>query len=392
MTAALSTQALWYLTRGSGIVTLLLLSAVVVLGLLTARRTESERWPRFAVAELHRQLALCSVAFLAVHVATAVSDPFAPIGWVSAIVPFSSSYRPLWLGLGTLAVDLLVAILATSLLRHRLNERLWRAVHWLAYLSWPVALFHSLGTGSDVRQGWFLLVVALCVLAVFGAFVARLGFRWPERAGARLAGAGAAVAVIVIGAAFTALGPLRPGWAQRAGTPSAQLGATAALARGAASAAAGGGASLSSALAAPPYRASFVGSVVTTGSSDGREQIAIRATTSGAVRARLAVDLVGRPDGSGGVYVASTRVTYGPATAPTLYSGTAVAVNGSRLTLVVRDGAGSSLTLALRLDLSGTALHGTLQATSGAIAAAGTSGAGGDDGGRGDGGGGDGGA
>lgn len=391
MTAAVSTQALWYLTRGSGIVTFLLLSAVVVLGLLTARRTETTRWPRFAIAELHRQLALSSVAFLAVHVATAVSDPFAPIGWVSAIVPFSSSYRPLWLGLGTLALDLFVAILATSLLRHRLNERLWRAVHWLAYLSWPVALFHSLGTGSDVRQGWFLLVVALCVLAVFGAFVARLGFRWPERAGARLAGAGAAVAVIVLGAAFTALGPLRPGWAQRAGTPSAQLGATTAHPGGATSAAAGSGAGSTSALPAPPYQASFAGSVVSTGLSGGREQIAIRATTSGAGRGVLAVDLIGRPDGSGGVSVSSTRATYGPAGAPTRYSGTAVSVNGARLTLVVSDGAGSPLTLALHLELSGTAVHGTLQATSGGAGTTGTSG-GGDDGGRGDGGGGEGGA
>lgn len=373
MIAVVSTQALWYLTRGSGVVTFILLSGVLVLGLATARRTETARWPRFAIAEIHRRLSLSAVVFLAIHVATAVSDPFAPIGWLTAIVPFVSSYRPLWLGLGTLAVDLFLAILATSLLRHRLNERLWRAVHWLAYLSWPIALFHSLGTGSDVRSGWLLAVIAVCVGAVLVALALRLGFRWPERAGARLAGAGAAVAVVVAGAAFVALGPLQANWAKRAGTPTLQS------ATSASSTSSAGGSQ--NALPNPPYEASVSGTVTSTALGPASEQISIRATTSGAAKAALGVDLIGAPDGTGGVVVQRTSATYGPTSAPDRYSGSAVAIAGSHLTLAL-SGSGGQLTLDLRLNLSGSSVSGTLRALSGSAAPVGGVNQGGDDGGE----------
>jgi methionine sulfoxide reductase heme-binding subunit len=154
--AAAGPSPLWYLTRATGAVALLLLTASVVLGILGAVRFGSPRWPRFLTAGLHRNLSLLVLALLAVHILTAVLDSFAPIGLKDAVVPFVSAYRPLWLGLGALAFDLLLALAATSLLRRRLGYRAWRSVHWLAYGSWPLALTHGLGTGSDAKVGWML--------------------------------------------------------------------------------------------------------------------------------------------------------------------------------------------------------------------------------------------
>ena len=151
---ALGDRSLWYLSRGTGAVSLVLLTAALVLGIVDVRRWSSPAVPRFAVDGLHRTVSLLVLLTLAIHVVTSVLDPFAPIRLVDAIVPFGSGYRPLWLGLGALAFDLLVALVVTSLMPRRIGHRGWRAVHWAAYACWPLALVHGLGTGSDVRDGF----------------------------------------------------------------------------------------------------------------------------------------------------------------------------------------------------------------------------------------------
>lgn len=186
--AAVAPKVLWYLTRATGAVTLLLLSAAVVLGVLTSVRWASPRWPRFVVEWLHRNVSLVVLIFLAVHVATAVIDGFVPLRWVDAIVPFSAGYRPLWVGFGAVALDLLVAIAVTSVVRVRLGYRAWRLVHWTAYACWPVAAVHSVGAGSDAWRGWMLVVDAVVAVPVVGAAVWRLTARSPApvaHAGAR---------------------------------------------------------------------------------------------------------------------------------------------------------------------------------------------------------------
>ncbi|MBO0714005.1 MAG: ferric reductase-like transmembrane domain-containing protein [Acidimicrobiales bacterium] len=184
----MSTKALWYLTRGSGIVSLLLLTAAVVLGLLTAGRFARERWPRFVVEGLHRNVSLLASLFLLIHIASSVLDGFVPIHWLDAVVPFGAAYRPFWLGLGALSLDVLVAVAATSLLRRHLGHRAWRAVHWSAYACWLLAMLHSFGAGSDSGQGWMILVYLACGAAVLGALAWRLA---ATAKGAALDGAGA---------------------------------------------------------------------------------------------------------------------------------------------------------------------------------------------------------
>jgi methionine sulfoxide reductase heme-binding subunit len=176
----LSTTWLWYATRGAGVVSLVLLTAVVVLGVLTVARFETAGWPRFVTQGLHRNLALTSVAFLGLHVVTAVVDPFTNLGWVAAVVPFSSYYRTFWLGLGTVSMELLGAVLITSLLRPWLGHWTWRIVHWLAYASWPMAVLHTIGTGTDAWSLWLLPINAVCAVAVLTAVLYRVRIPNPD--------------------------------------------------------------------------------------------------------------------------------------------------------------------------------------------------------------------
>ncbi len=180
-TAASGSQALWFVSRGSGLVLLLLVSVVMVLGVATRMGSAPRRWPRFAVSELHRTLALFAVAFLGLHIATAILDPYVSIGWAATVLPFTSGYRTLAIGLGTLAVDIGGAVLLTSLARGRLGYRAWRAVHWLAYLAWPVAFVHSLTAGNDLRIWWVALLewgsAALVATAVVARVLQAIGHR-----------------------------------------------------------------------------------------------------------------------------------------------------------------------------------------------------------------------
>jgi methionine sulfoxide reductase heme-binding subunit len=216
-TAMASPSPLWYATRATGVVALVLLTATVALGVAGVSRLSSPRWPRVITAGLHKNLSLLVVAFVVVHVVTTLLDPFVSINPASIVIPFISSYRPLWLSLGTIAFDLILALVVTSLMRSRISYPAWRMVHWLAYACWPVALWHGLGTGTDSKLPWLLLLDAGCVLLVAGALLWRLRELSPGLT-RRLAMA-ATVAVPLATIIFVLVGPLRPHWAERAGTP-----------------------------------------------------------------------------------------------------------------------------------------------------------------------------
>jgi methionine sulfoxide reductase heme-binding subunit len=157
---------LWYVTRATGLVTLTLLTASVLLGLLTAGRFRTGRWPRFLTQGLHGNVSLLVLAFLALHVASTVIDTYTSISLTAAFVPFDSSYKTIWLSLGAVALDLLIALAATSLARGRLGYRTWRRLHWLAYACWPVAVAHGLGIGTDRSATWVIALTLACVVSV----------------------------------------------------------------------------------------------------------------------------------------------------------------------------------------------------------------------------------
>lgn len=176
---------LWYATRAAGLVTLVLLTAGLVLGILNAGRFASRRWPRFLVQGLHKNLSLLALLFLALHVGTTVIDTYTPIGLQDAVVPFLSSYKRWWLGLGALASDLMLTLVITSLVRQRIGPRLWRLVHWAGYLCWPVAIVHGLGIGTDHSARWVLVLTFTCIGSVLVSVAYRVIQTIPARRLAR---------------------------------------------------------------------------------------------------------------------------------------------------------------------------------------------------------------
>lgn len=174
----------WYVARATGLVSLLLLTGTLVLGISGVTRFATPGWPRFVLARVHRATSLLVVAFLAVHIVTVVLDGYVSVTWLDVILPFASAYSPFWLGLGVVAFDLLLALIVTSLLRARIGLRTWRAVHWAAYACWPIAVVHGLGIGTDSTTPWALGLTIGCIA------VAAAGTVWRIRAAPQVTTAG----------------------------------------------------------------------------------------------------------------------------------------------------------------------------------------------------------
>lgn len=299
MTLALtasSRSTLWYLSRGSGVVTLLLLTAATVLGVLTARNWQSPHLPRFVTSTLHRNISVLAVVFLGVHVSSVVIDGFAPIGWLSGIVPFISPYRPVWLGLGAIAADLLLAVLISSAVRRRLGYRGWQAVHLSSYACWPIAVLHGLGSGTDVAEPWLMAITAACVAAVLGAVLWRLAAALADRPALRATlTAVSVVTPVALGIMFL-VGPDRPGWARRAGTPAATINAAA-----------------GQVTHNPAPARGLDGELSGTLSDDGVGNVTVRGSvtdsSSGTQTGTLEVDLHGQPSNEGGIVLDAGTIT-----------------------------------------------------------------------------------
>lgn len=172
--------ALWVIGRGTGVSAVLLLTCTVLLGIVTRGGRPLPGLPRFAVQLVHRNIALAATVLVVVHVVTLLLDTESQLRLLDAVVPFVGAHRWFWLGLGTLAADLLVVLVVTSLLRRVIGPRAFRAVHWAAYAMWPVAMAHAVGTGTDGTSAWFLVIAAVCAAVVVGAVAWRCTVRVSE--------------------------------------------------------------------------------------------------------------------------------------------------------------------------------------------------------------------
>lgn len=351
--AAGNAKLFWYLTRGSGVVALLLLTASVVLGVLSTVRWRTDRWPRFTVSGLHRNLTLLSIVFVALHVVTTVLDGYAPVRLQDAVVPFISRYRPVWLGLGAVAFDLLLALVITSLLRARVGYRLWRGFHWLAYASWPVALVHALGTGSDARITWMVAVglgaLGIAVLAVIARTILGSGPR-ALRVAAAVAATVAPIAIVL----WYESGPANHGWAKRAGTPATILTRGTALQVAQKT-------PVAAALPQTSFSASLSGLVRETRSAQGFVTVVIAGRLHGGPGGSVRLDLRGAP-ARGGVSMTASGVSYVPAGTATVYTGSVTSLAGQQVVATVTTPSRASLQLsfALNIDLAGGTVTGSV--------------------------------
>jgi hypothetical protein len=343
--ATLGPSAYWYLTRASGAVALVLLTVSVVVGIVGSLRFSSERWPRFAVDTVHRDVSLLVIVVLVIHILTSVLDSFAPISLVAAVVPFDTTYRPLWLGLGALAFDLLLAIVITSLIRRRLGYQTWRAVHWLAYGSWPVAVLHGLGTGSDTKTWWMLLLTTACVAAVAVAVCWRVANAERPQPGLQGPAIVLSIATVIALVLFTVIGPLQKGWARRAGTPANLL-----AHRIVTPVVPHNKAPWSSSYVPRPFGAGLVGSFK-------QAQLAVGAIVDlnmrlvGGSSGRLRVRLAGAPINGGGLSLTGSQVDLIAGGVPTVLEGQISALEGQHFIARVDGSAGIAFTLDVQLSI-----------------------------------------
>src|SRR5271166_3366194 len=352
-------SALWYLTRATGLVSLILLSATVVLGTVASVGWTADRWPRFLSQSLHRNLSLFCIALIGIHVVTTIGDGYVPIGLADAVIPFRSPYRPIWVGLGAVAFDMLLAVAITSALRRRIGVAAWRGVHWLAYACWPIAVSHGLGSGSDARLPGAQVVFVLCIAAVAAAVAWRLAAGRARSVTWRLGGAVTGAAVLIVITAFAAAGPLRPGWSRRAGTSSAllaQLSGSASASYSSAPPSTTPSTSASSAAGIPsaPFQTTVSGSVATSapnGAGDVEVTLSMRLADT---TVPLEVRIIG-PAVNGGVALHRSEVTFGQE------SGKVTALEGSTIGAFVTGATGSlNLTMNLSLNPGAGTLSGQL--------------------------------
>lgn len=178
-------EAMWAFGRVSGFISLALFTASVLLGILNRSGRPLLVLPRFSISILHRNIAVLATVFLGLHVGSLLLDSFAKLRPVDVVVPFLGSFQPFWQGLGTVALDLVAAVMVTAFLRHRIGQRTFKAVHWLTYGIWPVAMAHAIGNGTDAGSAWFLVLAAASGVAVVSAVLWRLAPAFLETSRAR---------------------------------------------------------------------------------------------------------------------------------------------------------------------------------------------------------------
>jgi len=341
---ATAPKAMWYFTRGSGAVTLVLLTVSFLLGVLTLLGWATQETPRMIVQGLHRNVSLLVMVFLGLHIATSVIDGFVPLRWIDAVVPFISVYRPIWLGLGAIAFDLLIAVVITSLLRVRVGYQVWKVVHWTSYACWPLALVHGLGSGSDARQRWLQILTAICLLSVLVAVGWRLAVRRPSSVRARGVAFGTFVLAPVAIVIWVLTGPMQTGWGRVHKTRAAAV-STSPLATG--------------------FTAPWQGTVSRLDPADnGDVVLQIAADLAPATGAGIAIRLQGQPTSAGGLVMHQGEVDLGPSDDPTQWTGTVTSYTGGRLLASVTDVSGARLALTVDVRLqAASAASGTVTAT-----------------------------
>jgi sulfoxide reductase heme-binding subunit YedZ len=365
--AAVSTSpsAFWYLTRGTGTLALFLLTLSVALGVANARRVRTEAVPRFVIDAVHRNASLLALTFLFVHIATAMLDGYAPIRLIDVVLPFGAAYRPLWLGLGTVGFDLMVAVALTSVLRRRLGYSAWRATHWAAYACWPVALLHGLGTGSDAKAHWMLAVTGLCVIIVIVAVIARAVAGWPDHLGARLTALGASALVPIGLLAWLPSGPLAAGWAARAGTPKSLLARTQPAATHGSAVSGATTTRAGSPASSTRFTTAVSGKLRQGQRANGSAEVDITLSAGAQRLSALDIRLFGQPLQGGGIQMQTSEVTLGTSADPTAYRGTVVALDGSNIAAVVHDSRGRRLRLLAKLTIDPATGNATGMLTAG---------------------------
>jgi predicted ferric reductase len=176
-------QVWWYLSRSSGIVALVLLVASMVWGVLLSTRALKPHDRPAWLLDLHRWLGGMALVMTGLHLLGLVLDGYVRFGFVELFVPGTSDYRPLAVALGVLSMYVMIAIQASSYMRRRLSQRVWRTIHTGAYGVVWLALLHAGMAGTDTVNRAYTMLALVLVLAAATASVVRIVT--PARSSAR---------------------------------------------------------------------------------------------------------------------------------------------------------------------------------------------------------------
>jgi DMSO/TMAO reductase YedYZ heme-binding membrane subunit len=318
----------WDTARAAGLVSYVLLTASVSLGLILRNRWQSGRWPRLVTNELHGYVSLLALVFIAVHVVAIAVDPFTHFGLAAVLVPFASHYRPIWMGLGITALYLLLAVWVSTRLRRRIGHRRWRQIHVLAFAVYGAATLHGLGTGSDTRTAWAVALYATSVVVVGTLLAIRLLAPAGRDVRRRPLAAFAAALTVMAATAWSLGGPLAPGWSHRAGGGLARASAARPLVHALRVRVPSGAVHV-------PFAAAYAGRLtVDPVNGEGRITVRIDGALSGPTKDHLEILIHGIPLDDGGVAMEQSRVRMGTTTA--LYHGEITSLSGSRIVAALR--------------------------------------------------------
>ncbi|TAN29799.1 MAG: hypothetical protein EPN30_01795 [Actinomycetota bacterium] len=367
--ATATVSPLWYLSRSAGYVGLILLGAIGVLGIVTAGNVRVAQGTKFVTPEVHRSLSLLAMVVLAVHVGAAVADKYSFIGIKDVFVPFMSAYRPVWVGFGSVAVDLGIAVVITSLLRVKMGYKSWRLVHWASYPVFALSIIHGLGSGTDSSL-WISKVIYLAVGgALVAAIVARLIARKDLRAGAKAALSGMTIAVPFVIVLWALSGPFGANWAKRA-----QTGLRQSLLASNNVASSSAGATKIQPVASPVlhlgsgYTSNWSGRIdQSPANSQGDVALRLIGNLSNSPGFELSVVLIGTPL-DGGISMTSSVVEIASNNGTPIYKGTVTSLQGTTIVSQVANAAGEGFTFSANINLGSNGSSFT-----GAVAGSGSS-------------------
>lgn len=301
----------WIAARASGMLGYVLVTVSVAFGVALSLKVRSRTWPRYVTTEVHRRITLLALAFTALHGITLWLDPFQAFSPIEVIVPGASHYRPLWVALGIIAGDLLLALWLSERLQRVIGYAWWRRLHYLTFVAWILVTIHGLGTGTDSRAPWAIGLYAGGTLLVAGLILMRV---WPVDTARRTAVMAFTTMGVWILAVWAFAGPLRTGWNDLANNGNGSGQAVAAVStstgRGASSGLGAGDGTVGQALPSPTlapasggplpvaFQATFTGQLQQVAQSDGSSQVTIQGSLTGGLTGQLVIQATQSSDGT----------------------------------------------------------------------------------------------
>jgi sulfoxide reductase heme-binding subunit YedZ len=156
-----SSKAYWFISRSSGVLAYMLLTLGVMWGLVQSGAILRPTIPPLLAFGLHSFLNWASLAMTALHALILLGDNYIKLTLADLVIPFTSPYRPLFVGLGVLAFYLMFLLALSFYARRQLGQKTFRTLHYASYLTYLLVTWHSLGAGSDSHLLWPLYVLSL---------------------------------------------------------------------------------------------------------------------------------------------------------------------------------------------------------------------------------------